>query len=141
VKKKNFATPKDKKDWFAFTKQMGNVRSKAVDNVTKDINENIVKKLDLHGVSLSDAKEIVKKFVIESYDKGYRKLLIVTGKGSRSKSYNNPYLSSELSVLKNYIPEYVKNDEDLNNIINKTSKADLRDGGEGAIYLFLKKKL
>ena len=36
------------------------------------------------------------------------------------------------------MPEYIKNDEDLNNKISRISKADLKDGGEGAIYIFLK---
>ena len=79
-----------------------------------------------------------KKFVIEFYNKGYKKLLIVTGKGSRSKSYDNPYVSEKLSVLKYSVPEFIKNDENLNNKISRIVQADIKDGGEGAIYIFLK---
>ena len=55
------------------------------------------------------------------------------------KSHNNPYLSEKLSVLKYSIPEYIKNDKNLNQKINRILYADLEDGGEGAIYIFLRK--
>ena len=44
----------------------------------------------------------------------------------------------KLSTLKYSIPDYINNDESLINKISKISKADLKDGGEGAIYIFLK---
>jgi DNA-nicking Smr family endonuclease len=81
---------------------------------------------------------MVKKFINESFNRGYKKLLIVTGKGLRSKSYDNPYVSEKLSVLKYSVPEFIKNDENLNNKISRISKAEIKDGGEGAIYIFLK---
>ena len=88
---------------------MGNIHVKKEDLVRQNMEMNRVKKLDLHGFSLIEANKKVKKFIIESFDNGYKKLLIVTGKGLRSKSYDNPYVSEQLSVLKNAIPEYIKN--------------------------------
>ena len=76
--------------------------------------------------------------IIKSFNSGYKKLLIITGKGLRSKSHENPYFSKKLSVLKYSVPEYIKNDEDLNNKIIRISEADIKDGGEGAIYIFLR---
>ena len=138
MKKKYFVTSKDKKDWAVFTKQMGNIRAKESDILKKNIETNKVKKLDLHGFSLIEANKIVKKFIIQSFNNGYKKLLIVTGKGLRSKSYNNPYLSEKLSVLKYAVPEYIKNDENLVNKISRISTAEIKDGGDGAISIFLK---
>ncbi len=138
MKKKHFATSKDKKDWIEFTKQMGNVSAKESDLPRKNNEINKVQKLDLHGSSLIKANEIVKKFIIKSFNDGYKKLLVVTGKGSRSKSYDNPYLSEKLSTLKYSVPGYIKNDENLNKKISRIVQADLKDGGEGAIYIFLK---
>ena len=138
VKKKNFISSKDKKDWVAFTKQMGNIKAKESDLLKENIKVNKVKKLDLHGFSLIEANKIVKNFIINSFNSGYKKLLIVTGKGLRSKSHDNPYLSEKLSVLKYSVREYIKNDENLANKINSISTADIKDGGEGAIYIFLK---
>ena len=50
-------------------------------------------------------------FFIKSFNGGYQKLLIVTGKGLRSKSYQNPYLSEKFSVLKYSVPEYIQNND------------------------------
>ena len=138
MKKKHFVTPKDKKDWDVFTKQMGDISPKESDLLKENIEINKVKKLDLHGSSLIEANKIVKKFIIESFNNGYKKILVVTGKGLRSKSYNNPYVSEKLNVLRYSVPEFIKNDENLNNKISRTSKAAIKDGGEGAIYIFLK---
>ena len=138
MKKKQFATSKDKKDWIRFTKQMVNVSAKESDLLRRNTEINKVQKLDLHGSSLVEANEMVKNFIIKSFNDGYKKLLVVTGKGSRSKSYDNPYLSEKLSTLKYSVPEYIKNDENLDKKISKIVQADLKDGGEGAIYIFLK---
>ena len=138
MKKKHFVTPKDKKDWDVFTKQMVDISPKESDLLKENIEINKVKKLDLHGSSLIEANKIVKKFIIESFNNGYKKLLVVTGKGLRSKSYNNPYVSEKLNVLRYSVPEFIKNDENLNNKISRIAQADIKDGGEGAIYIFLK---
>jgi len=138
VKKKYSVPPKDKKDWADFTKQMGNILLKEDDFLDKNQGRNKIRRLDLHGYSLDQANRIVKKFITESFEKNYRKLLIVTGKGLRSKSYDNPYISENLSILRNSIPEYIKNDENLNSIINKVTQAERKNGGEGAINIYLK---
>ena len=138
VKKKGSISSQDKKDWINFTKQMGNIKAKESDLLKKNIEINKVKKLDLHGYSLNEANKIVKNFIINSFNSGYKKLLIVTGKGLRSKSYNNPYVSEKLNVLRYSVPEFIENDEDLKTKINGISKAEEKDGGEGATYIFLK---
>ena len=138
MKKKYTASVKDKKDWINFTKQFENVSDK--EDILFEKNHQIkkIRKLDLHGYSLDDANNTVKKFIIESFEKNYKKLLVVTGIGSRSKSYDNPYLSENLSILKNSVPEYIKNDENLNSVIIKITQASKKDGSEGAINIFLK---
>ena len=125
-----------------FTKQIDDIRPKKIDLLKKNTEINKVRKLDLHGFSLIEANKIVKKFIIESFNHGYRKLKIVTGKvtRTRSRSYDNPYISEKLSVLKYSVPEYINSDENLINKISKISKASLKDGGEGAINIFLKNK-
>ena len=45
-----------------------------------------------------------------------------------------------MNVLKYSVPEFIKNDEDLFDKISKISNADLKDGGEGAFYIFLKQQ-
>ena len=138
MKKKYSVTSKDKKDWDVFTKQMGSISAKESDFLKENVQINKVKKLDLHGSSLVEANERVKNFIIKSFNSGYKKLLVITGKGLRSKSSGNPYLSETLSTLKYAVPEYIRNDESLNKKITRISEADLKDGGAGAIYIFLK---
>jgi len=138
VKKKYTVSSKDKKDWTNFTREINNIKPKEADLVKEILQLNKVPKLDLHGFSLEESNQKVKKFVTESYNHGYKKLLVITGKGLRSKSYENPYISEKLNVLRFSIPEFIKDDEDLKNKISKISEADIRDGGEGAIYIFLK---
>ena len=117
---------------------MGNIKAKESDSSKENIRLSEVKKLDLHEFSLIEANKVVKNFIINSFNSGYKKILIVTGKGLRSKSHENPYVSEKLSVLRYSIPEYIKNDENLSSKINSISTADIKDGGEGAIYIFLK---
>ena len=140
MKKKYSVSSKDKKDWEDFTKKTNSITVKEEDLIRKNNREKKIPKLDLHGRSLDEANKIAKKFIIEYYNKGYNKILIVTGKGLRSKSYDDPYTSKNLSILKNSIPEYIKNDENLNSIIIKINQADKKYGGEGAINIFLKNK-
>ena len=138
MKKKYTVSLKDKKDWIDFTKQIGDLSPKE-DDFTKEVNElKKVPKLDLHGFSLNESNEIVKKFITKCYHSKFSKILVVTGKGKRSKSSSNPYVSEKLSVLRYAVPEFIENDSDLKKKIKAISKADLRDGGDGAIYIFLK---
>ena len=138
MKKKYNASFKDKKDWINFTRQINNIRPKEVDLFQENVKTKKVPKLDLHGFSLEESNKKVKKFIIESSNRGHKKLLVITGKGLRSKSYSNHYISEKLNVLRNSVPEFIKDDEDLRNKISKVLEADIRDGGEGAIYILLK---
>tara|TARA_B100001996_G_C18554861_1_gene552330 strand:- start:266 stop:703 length:438 start_codon:yes stop_codon:yes gene_type:complete len=141
VKKKFSVSSKDKIDWENFVSEMGDVSAKEIDSSSKNLKLNEVKKLDLHGFTLDQANISVEKFIIESFNKGYRKLLIVTGKGSRSKSYDNPYISKKLSILKHAIPDYIERNKNLSQKIIKIIPAEIRDGGEGAFYIFLKNNI
>jgi len=136
VKKKYTASSEDKEDWLSYTNKMDDINDKEFYILRKSKR---VEKLDLHGFSLQDANEMAKNLIIESFNKGVKKLLIVTGKGTRSKSHENPYISEKLSILKHAVPEYIKNNENLKNKIIKISQASQKDGGEGAIYVYLKK--
>ena len=110
-----------------------------VKKISNAIQVNKIKRLDLHGLSLQQANKTVKKFIIQSFEDGYKKLLIITGKGLRSKVHKNPYLSEKMNILKNSVPEFIKNDEDLFEKISRISTASFKDGREGAFYIFLKK--
>ena len=39
------------------------------------------------------------------------KILVITGKGIRSKAKNDPYKSISMSILKNSVPDFINNDK------------------------------
>ena len=77
--------------------------------------------------------------IIKSYENGISKLIIVTGKGLHSKNEIDPYVSKELGILKYSVPEFIKNNKNLMKKINEIKEANIKDGGGGAFYIFLKK--
>tara|TARA_Y100000590_G_scaffold268149_1_gene301143 strand:- start:452 stop:889 length:438 start_codon:yes stop_codon:yes gene_type:complete len=138
VKKKILVSDKDKKDWLHYTKNLEGIYNKDLDTLSKNKQINSTKKIDLHGLSLERANAKVENFIKNCFKLGYRKLIIITGKGSRSKVYNDPYKSEKMSVLKFSVPDFIKNNPSLTNKINKITKANQKDGGDGAFYIFLK---
>ena len=45
----------------------------------------------------------------------------------------------DLGILKYSIPEFIKNDKNLMNLIKEIKEAKIEDGGSGAFYVYLKK--
>ena len=140
MKKEKLVTSKDKKDWNNFIKNINSVHDKDSAESINYSQQNREKKIDLHGFSISKANEEVKKFLIQSYEEGCQKIIIITGKGLRSKVYSDPYRSDKMSILRHSVQNFIENEVDLIPIVKKISKAEVKDGGEGAFYLFLKDK-
>ncbi|NDA22451.1 MAG: DNA mismatch repair protein MutS, partial [Proteobacteria bacterium] len=95
--------------------------------------------IDLHGFTLSQANKIIEEFIFKSYEEKINKLIVVTGKGLHSQNEKDPYVSKDLSILKYSVPEFIKNNKNLMNIIYEIKDANIEDGGEGAFYIYLKK--
>ena len=130
---------KDKKDWENFL-------SKSDKLADKDLKEDncrtyISKSLDLHGFSLDEANKKVESFLNDCFENSVYKVLIVTGKGLHSQNDKDPYKSNKLGILKYSVPEFIKNNSELKKKIKNISEADIENGGAGAFYVFLKKKL
>ncbi len=134
----NKLTDKDKKDWKNFTSSRDKVPNKDFKINKKNIKENAERIIDLHGFSLENANKIVEGFINNSYQEGIKKVIVVTGKGTRSKTANNPYLSRDLSILKHSVPEFIKSNSSLMNKIKQISEANIEDGGSGAFYIYFK---
>ena len=99
------------------------------------------KTIDLHGYNLEDANNKIKDFIKKSYIEGVNKIIIITGKGSRSKNTNNPYQSFDLSILKYSVPNYIKKNFDLMKFIKKINYDAINSPNQGSFDIFLKKKL
>ena len=131
-------TDKDKKDWKNFTSSRDKVSNKDFKINKKNIEKNIERIIDLLGFSLENANKIIEEFINNSYQEGIKKIIVVTGKGTRSKTANNPYLSRDLSILKHSVPEFIKSNSSLMNKIKQISEANIEDGGSGAFYIYFK---
>ena len=135
----NKISDKDKKDWENFLSSDENLKDKDI-NLIK-INKNKTQSFDLHGYSLNEANKKIESLIYDAYIKEIHKLIIVTGKGLHSENEKNPYISKDLGILKYSVPEYIKNNQELMSLINDIKEASIEDGGGGAFYIYLKKKL
>ena len=135
----NKISDKDKKDWQNFLSKGERLPTKDEDLDQKKTFKTL--KFDLHGYSLKNANDRVKDIILKSYEEGIRKLVLITGKGLHSQNEKDPYVSKDLGILKNSVPEYIKSNTQLMNKIVDIVDADIEDGGSGAFYIYLKKKL
>ncbi len=130
---------KDKKDWKNFLEKNEKLPNK--DLQRKDNKFHVTKSLDLHGFTLNEANEKVESFINDCFDKKVSKVKIVTGKGLHSQNDQDPYISKKFGILKNSVPDFIKNNSSLIKKIKTITDAKIEDGGSGAFYVFLKKKL
>ena len=87
------------------------------------------------------ANKTIERFINDCYQNGVYKIIVVTGKGLHSNVEKDPYVSKDLSILKYSVPEYIKNNLELMKKIIEIKDAEIEDGGSGAFYIFLRKKL
>ena len=135
----NNISDKDKKDWKDFLEKNERLPNKDLEK--KEDKLYITKLLDLHGFTLDDANKKVESFITDSFHQKVSKVIIVTGKGLHSQNDKDPYISKKFGILKNSVPEFIKNNPSLMTKIKSITNAEIEDGGSGAFYVFLKKKL
>ena len=130
---------KDIKDWEDFLSKKEALPNKDVTPLKNTVSK--VKTCDLHGYSLEEANRKIRELILDAYENRVNKLIIVTGKGLHSQNDKDPYVSKDLGILKYSVPDYINSNEDLMNIIHEIKDANSEDGGSGAFYIFLKKKI
>ncbi len=133
----NDISGKDKKDWENFISSDEKLPNKDLKLSKEKLFK--IKSIDLHGYTLEEANKTIEEFIHKSFREKINKLIVVTGKGLHSQNDKDPYVSKDLSILKHSIPEFIKNNNNLMNIINEIKDANIEDGGSGAFYIFLKK--
>jgi len=107
-------------------------------NLIKKIKNGKIKidgKLDLHGYSISESKQLIVQFIEKNFSLQKRLLLIITGKGERvllDHGWENT------GKLKNNVPKWL-NSNYLSKYILWYGNAPQNKGGEGALYVFLRK--
>ena len=132
---------KDLKDWNKF------IKSKDKINPKDELSESSINKnnstfvIDLHGYGLEQANKFVERTINECFEKQFSIVNIITGKGMRSKSAEDPYKSSELSILKHSIPEFITSNVELMKKIKNIDSIEEKNLGSFNIYLKSKNKL
>ncbi|HEY1720079.1 MAG TPA: Smr/MutS family protein [Magnetospirillaceae bacterium] len=86
-------------------------------------------KLDLHGMTQDAAHDALLRFVERGANAGYRCILVVTGKGLREGS----------GVLRTMVPRWL-NEASLRPYLLAINRARPQHGGDGALYVLLKRK-
>lgn len=89
-------------------------------------------RLDLHGHTRESAHRALDAFIRGAFTAGRRCVIVVTGKGVRLES-------GEVGVLRQAVPGWL-NGPTLRPIVLAYSHATPKDGGEGALYVLLKRK-
>lgn len=88
------------------------------------------RRLDLHGKNRLDAKIAVERFILSCYAHQERSLIIITGKGALANGGRG--------VLYQQVPNWLT-EPPLRSLVLAVSRAKPKDGGEGALYVLLRR--
>ena len=136
IKKKDLSQ-EDKKIWEDYIKDPSGIYDKDNKNQKNIRKERF--KFDLHGFTLEEANSKVREVITYCVEKQYKELLLITGKGIHSMNEGDTYVSKNFGKLKYSVPDFIKSDSELNSSIISINEAAIKDGGEGAILIKLKK--
>ena len=129
---------KDKQDWENFINKKEKVEDK--DNFLKENSDKTDHmEIDLHGYSLDEANTKIFEFINECYEKNIKSINVITGKGLRSRNIEDPYSSSDLGMLKNSVPNYIKNNSELMSKIKHINFDEVMSKNKGNFSIYLKK--
>jgi DNA-nicking Smr family endonuclease len=98
-------------------------------------------RIDLHGLRLREARGDLRAFLFAAQARGARTVLVITGKGDASSERDN--LASALGkpqrgVLRRAVPQWLE-EPDLRAVVLSFTTASIRHGGDGALYVQLRK--
>ena len=132
----NKLSDKDKEDWQKFLDSSDKLYNKDVHQANIQIIYE--RSIDLHGYTLEEANKKISKFIENCYANKVKKINVITGKGMRSKNLDDPYQSTDLSILKYSVPEYVKNNSELMKKIIRIDYESVNSPSKGNFDIFLK---
>lgn len=94
-------------------------------------------RLDLHGMTLAEAHPELIAFILGAQAVGKRLVLVITGKGkNKDDGYAIPVRHG---VLRHQVPQWLALPP-LKQAILQVTPAHLRHGGEGAYYVYLRRR-
>lgn len=88
-------------------------------------------RLDLHGMTQSEAHAALRNFLGYAHQKGSRTVLVITGKGGREGNFG---------VLRQSLPRWLA-EPAFRQFVSGVEEAALAHGGEGAFYIRIKRRV
>ena len=95
-------------------------------------------RLDLHGLTQAQARTALTDFIHRTYEQNKRCVLVITGKGSPRTS-DEPWYGRRPGVLRRCVPDWLSSSP-LNDMVLKCVPARPKDGGDGALYVYLRRR-
>ena len=96
-------------------------------------------RIDLHGMTVAQAHHALLGFVMASAARGDRLLLVITGKGRRKPRDDHAPMPARAGILKHEVPIWLRQ-VPLGPLVLELREAHRRQGGEGAYYVYLRKR-
>ncbi len=94
-------------------------------------------RIDLHGMTLARAHPELNRFIYDAHARGRRLVLVITGKGK--DRYSDGPIPVRRGVLKHQVPHWLTTPP-LSRVVLQVAEAHLRHGGNGAYYVYLRRK-
>ena len=91
---------------------------------------------DLHGMTVAQAHAALVHFLMTSYSRNMRLVLVITGKG-KFQSDTGP-IPRQVGILRHQVPQWLRMPP-LRDKILQVSEAHGKHGGSGAYYVYLRK--
>jgi DNA-nicking Smr family endonuclease len=95
--------------------------------------------LDLHGLSQERAHVRLNSFLARAALEGHRTVLVITGKGRTRAAADGQDRVRERGVLREAVPRWIEQTP-LRDLVWGVRAAGSRHGGDGALYVLLKRK-
>ena len=96
-------------------------------------------RIDLHGMTEAAAHGALLSFLTGAQARGVRLALVVTGVGNPNRDEGAEWMRAPHGVLKQMVPRWL-NEKEFAALAVGTAPAHRRHGGDGALYVYLRKR-
>ena len=94
-------------------------------------------RIDLHGLTLSEAHPELIRFILNAQGQGLRLVLVITGKGKRGTDHGP--IPQRMGALRHQVPQWLRLPS-LGQAVLQVAEAHLKHGGSGAYYVYLRRR-
>ncbi len=94
-------------------------------------------RIDLHGMTIGQAHPVLTSFILRAHAADKRLVLVITGKG-KQRPDNGP-IPTRHGILRHQVPQWLGL-APLNQVVLQVTPAHVKHGGEGAYYVYLRRR-